>query len=228
MMISNHRKRSQGLAAVAAVALTVLAAGCASDSVASASPALTAAELRTEMRRLWEEHVQWTRLVIVSFAAELPDFEAAVGRLLRNQDDIGDAIKPFYGDEAGDALAALLRDHIVIAADVLQAAKGGDAGALDTATRRWYANGDQIAHFLSAANPAEWPRETMRTMMREHLDTTMAEAAARLSGRWEEDIAAYDTARGHMLVMADILADGIAAQFPHLVNPGRAHDHADH
>src|SRR5688572_2087037 len=211
---------SKRVAAAAAVALTVFAAGCSTDVAASVSPVLTTAELRTEMRELWEEHVQWTRLVIVSFAAGLPDFDAAVGRLLRNQDDIGDAIKPFYGDAAGEQLAALLRDHIVIAAEVLQAAKAGDAAALDVATGRWYANGDQIADFLSTANPDQWPQETMRTMMKEHLDTTMAEAAARLNGRWDEDIAAYETARGHMLVMADILSDGIAAQFPNLVNRG--------
>lgn len=40
------------------------------------------------------------------------------------QTDIGNAIKPFYGDEAGNKLAALLHEHIVGAANVLAAAKG--------------------------------------------------------------------------------------------------------
>src|SRR5574342_1097614 len=217
MKFTNTRSHWKGygrIAATAVLALTVLAAGCSSDATGSTRPPQTREALRADMRKLWEEHVQWTRLVIVSFAAELPDFDAAVGRLLRNQDDIGNAIKPFYGEEAGNRLAALLRDHILIAAEVLQAAKTGDAGALDTASRRWYANGDEIADFLSAANPSHWPREEMRGAMREHLDTTLAEASARLVGNWDEDIAAYDTAREHMLMMADTLAAEIAAQFP--------------
>lgn len=217
MMLNNTPrpwKRNGRITAIAVLALAVLAAGCSSDSTDTTSPPATTAELRTDLRKLWEEHVQWTRMVIVSFAAGLPDFDAAVARLLRNQDDIGNAIKPFYGEEAGDRLAALLRDHIQIAADVLQAAKSGDADALDAASGRWYANGDQVADFLSAANPSHWPREEMRAAMSEHLDTTLAEASARLGRNWDEDIASYDAAREHMLMMADTLASGIAAQFP--------------
>lgn len=216
MMFSNgknHWKRYGRVAGTAVLALAGLAAGC-SDTTRRTSPLLTSAELRAGQRKLWEEHVQWTRMVIVSFAAGLPDFGTAVARLLRNQDDIGNAIKPFYGKEAGDQLAALLRDHILVAADVLKAAKASDAGALDTARRRWYANGDQVADFLATANPKHWAREAMRGAMREHLDTTLAEAAARLGGKWEEDVASYEAARGHMLMMADTLAEGIAAQFP--------------
>jgi hypothetical protein len=220
MMFDNTRSYAKGstwIAATAALALAMLTAGCSSDSTDptdSTTPPQTSEELRTDQRKLWEEHVQWTRLVIVSFAAGLPDFDAAVARLLRNQEDIGNAIKPFYGDQAGDRLTALLKDHILIAAELLQAAKGGDQGAFDAADRRWYANGDEIADFLSAANPNHWPREAMRAAMREHLDTTLAEASARLGGNWEVDIASYDTARQHMLMLADTLAQGIAAQFP--------------
>ncbi|HET6922089.1 MAG TPA: hypothetical protein VFI16_02960 [Anaeromyxobacteraceae bacterium] len=222
----SHPKGYARIAAAGALALAVLAAGCSSHPADATSPTLTRAELRAGMRKLWEEHVQWTRMVIVSFAAGLPDFDAAVGRLLRNQDDIGNAVKPFYGEEAGLRLAALLKDHILIAADVLQAARAGDASALETASGRWYANGDEIADFLAAANPIHWPREGMRAAMREHLDTTLAEAAARLGGSWDQDIASYEAARQHVLMMADTLADGIAAQFPELFADGAAPSHS--
>src|SRR5918998_3830186 len=84
------------------------------------------------MRQLWEDHVTWTRLVIVSAATltdALPDLDPTVQRLLRNQDDIGDAIKPFYGDAAGEELSQLLREHITGAADLIFAAKAGDSDA---------------------------------------------------------------------------------------------------
>jgi hypothetical protein len=144
----------------------------------------------------------------------LPDLNPAIGRLLENQGDIGDAIKPFYGDAAGNQLTALLRDHIIIAADVLAAAKAGDTDALSGALDRWYANGEDIADFLAAANPANWPRLEMRAMMREHLDLTTQEAVARLTGDWEADIAAYDEIHRQILEMADMLSTGIISDFP--------------
>ena len=85
------------------------------------------------MRKLWEDHVTWTRLYLISAAAGLPDKDATSGRLLRNQVDIGDAIKPYFGAEAADKLAALLKDHILGAVDLVVAAKAGDAGCrIDT------------------------------------------------------------------------------------------------
>ena len=165
------------------------------------------------MRRLWEDHVTWTRLYIVSAVAELPDLDATAGRLLQNQADIGAAVATFYGDDAGTALTDLLREHILVAAELVAAAKTGDQAAVTTQSDLWYANADKIAQFLAAANPA-WPFETLSQMMRTHLDQTLAEATARLTGDWDADIAAYDEIHLHILAMADALADGIIEQFP--------------
>jgi hypothetical protein len=166
------------------------------------------------MRKLWEDHITWTRLFIVSAAADLPDKDATTQRLLQNQTDIGNAIKPFYGDAAGDKLAGLLRDHILISADVVGAAKAQDAGKKDEASRRWSANADEIAEFLSNANPKHWPAAEMKKMMRDHLDLTTQEAVARLEGDWAADIAAYEKVHEQILSMADMLSDGIIRQFP--------------
>jgi hypothetical protein len=166
-----------------------------------------------DMRKLWEDHVTWTRLYIVSSIANLPDAGATAQRLLQNQDDIGDAVATFYGDDAGDALAALLRDHILIAADLIEAAKAADSALVATTVTAWYANADDISEFLAAANPA-WPVDALKDMMRSHLDQTLAEATARLNGDWEADIAKYDEIHLHILHMADTLADGIVDQFP--------------
>jgi hypothetical protein len=175
---------------------------------------------RNEMRVLWEDHIVWTRMAIVSFAADLPDFPATAERLLRNQDDIGDAIAPFYGREAGDELSALLREHILIAVDVLVAARAGDQPALDEALARWDVNADEIAEFLNAANPRNWPLAEMRAMMREHLALTTDEAVARLTGDVAADIAAYDAIHEQALEMADMLSTGIIAQFPRRFRSG--------
>ena len=167
-----------------------------------------------EMRKLWEDHITWTRLAIVSFVDDLSDLEPTVGRLLQNQTDIGDAIKPYYGDEAGEQLTKLLEGHINGAVDLLAAAKAEDQKQVKKASAAWYRNGDQIADFLSAANPDNWPREEMRSMMRTHLDQTLAEATLRLEGDHEAEIRTYDELHVHILEMADVLSDGIVAQFP--------------
>ena len=166
------------------------------------------------MRMLWEDHIVWTRMAIIGILEDRPDQASAVDRLLRNQDDIGAAIKPFYGDAGGEQLSTLLRAHITGAADLLIAAKSGDDAAIGAALTAWRANGDEIAAFLAAANPNQWPLAEMGPMMRDHLDLTLDEALARLEGRYADDIAAYDAIHGQILHMADMLSDGIIAQFP--------------
>ena len=166
------------------------------------------------MRKLWEDHVTWTRLFIVSALAAAPDTNATAERLLQNQTDIGNAIKPLYGDAAGAQLTALLRDHILTAADLLGAAKAGDNTKVTTTSTRWYANADEIAGFLGKANPAHWPVSTMGPMMREHLDHTLSEAVNQLKGDFAAGIADYDRIHGQILEMSDMLTDGIVRQHP--------------
>jgi hypothetical protein len=167
-----------------------------------------------QMRKLWEDHITFTRLAIVSFAGNLPDLPATEQRLLANQTDIGNAIKPFYGSAAGDELTALLRTHILTAVDILVAAKAGDQAALTKAEKAWYANANQIADFLSAANPRNWPDKLMRAQMRAHLNETLKEAVDRLDGNFAADIRDYEAVHEHILGMADLLSSGIMAQFP--------------
>jgi hypothetical protein len=181
---------------------------------AAVEPSIERLAFQDEMRRLWEDHVTWTRLYIVSFAADLPDQDATARRLLRNQADIGNAVTPFYGEEAGAELTRLLEGHILGAVDLLQAAKSGDQTAAETASAAWYANADEIAAFLSAANPEQWPQADLQAEMRMHLDITLREATARLTGDFTSDIAAYDEVHAHILAFADVLSRGIMQQFP--------------
>ena len=173
-----------------------------------------AVRLRNKMRKLWEDHIIWTRQFIVSAIADLPDTDTAAGRLLANQDDIGDAIKPYYGEAAGEQLSGLLREHILIAADLVGAAKEGDSAGVEEASARWDTNAREIADFLHEANPTNWPRAEMREMMAGHLEWTLNEAVARLNADWDADVAAFDHIHRDILHMADMLSRGIISQFP--------------
>jgi hypothetical protein len=170
--------------------------------------------LRRDMRRLWEDHIVWTRLAIISLTTDSPDTDATVGRLLENQTDIGNAVKPFYGKAAGDELTRQLRTHIVIAADVIAAAKVGDETKLADAQARWQRNADDIAGVLNSVNPRFWKLPAMKSEMRKHLDLTTQEAVARLQSNWNADVAAYDQIHDHILHLADVLSTGLVKQFP--------------
>jgi hypothetical protein len=171
-------------------------------------------DFRNDMRKLWEDHVTWTRLYIVDAAAGLPEQEATTQRLLRNQTEIGDAIKSFYGNPAGDRLTALLKDHITTAAELIDAAKAGDDAKKDAANKRWLTNADEIATFLSNANPKQWPVGEMKGMLHDHLTLTTAEVVAQLHQDWAGSIAAYDKVHLQVLKMADALSLGIIRQHP--------------
>ena len=216
----------KGALLAAAVTAALLLAACGGDernastrgAAAAAAPDRPAAgdptvldrdEFRRDMRALWEDHITWTRLFIVSAVDGLGDVDATAARLLRNQTEIGDAIKPFFGDEAGIRLTELLNDHILTAGDLIAAAKKGDDRAVAKTSRAWYRNGNQIADFLADAGVGS--RSELRAMMKGHLDTTLDEAVARLSGDYEAEIAAYDEVRSHIHHMSDALADGIMA-----------------
>jgi hypothetical protein len=180
------------------------------------APALTQkqAALRSEMRRLWEDHITWTRLAVISLTTNSPDTKATVGRLLRNQTDIGDAAKPFYGNAAGNELTKQLRRHILIAADVIAAAKAGDKAKLADAQARWARNGDDIAAVLNSVNRRHWKLAAMKAELRTHLKLTTEEVVARLQGRWNADVAAYEKIHRHALHLSDLLSDGLIKQFP--------------
>jgi hypothetical protein len=184
---------------------------------AGTAPTMSATDLRNGMRRLWVGHVMYTRNFIISALAGSPDVPAVTDRLLRNQDDIGGAIKPIYGDEAGKKLAALLRDHILIAAELVKVAKARDTKATDAAQTKWRKNADDIAGFLAAANPS-WAKPTLTDMLYKHLDLTTAEVVARIHMDWKADIAAFDAGNDHMTMFADMLSDGIIKQHPNKVS----------
>ena len=202
--------------AIALVALLggPLAAAPASAQTKSAHRIDAAATLRQDMRKLWTDHVVWTRDYIIAAVDAKPDAKAAENRLMKNQDDIGAAVGKYYGAPAGQQLTTLLKEHIAQAGDVVKAAKAGDKTALQQNSDKWEKNAVAIADFLSKANPQNWPRATLVDMMKKHLSTTTTEVQMRLNKDWDGAVRAFDAIYDHILMMADVLADGIIKQFP--------------
>lgn len=173
----------------------------------------SAIDLKLTLRKLWEDHITYTRNYIISAIANLEDANPVADRLMRNQDEIGNAMKSYYGNAAGKKLAALLRDHIGIAAEVVNAAIQGDDENIKMAEEKWHANADEIALFLNKANPT-WALKDLTDLLYKHLDFTTGEVVSRLHKDWAADIGFYDKGHLHMLMFSDVLADGIIKQFP--------------
>ncbi len=187
---------------------------CSKEHTNSAMESSTFLTLKTDMRSLWSDHMQWTYATVDAFFHEPDQVNAKLNRLLQNQKDIGAAIVPYYGQEAGDHLAQLLTTHIQQAVPVLNAAKSGNQSDLDKALSDWYANAREIADYLSEANPKYWMKSDMESMMKEHISTTVTYSVDLLKGDYEQSIIDYEKAADHMAMMADMLAEGIAKQFP--------------
>jgi hypothetical protein len=197
-----------------AIVLALAATGLLAPTPTTA--ATSALEFRNAMRKLWEDHITWTRCFIVSagtLPGNLPDRDATTDRLLQNQVDLGNVIRTYYGDRAGDDVTALLRQHILLAAQIVDAAKAGDTAAQQQALDAWYDNADQIARYLHRLNPQNWPINTLKSLLAKHLDLTLQEAVDRLNARYGEDVVDYDQVHAEILQIADALSDGIIAQF---------------
>jgi len=165
------------------------------------------------MRRLWSDHVIWTREYVVAAIADAPDAGVVANRLLKNQEDIGNAVVPFYGEAAGKALTDLLKQHIMIAVDIIDAAKKGEDARFKDANQKWDRNAEQIAGLLSSANP-HWPKADVVDLLMQHLNLTRNEVVARLQQNWEADVDAFDQIFTEILTVSDVLASGIVKQFP--------------
>jgi len=170
-------------------------------------------QLKTDMQKVWIDHTIWTRSYIVSAISNRPDQKDVLDRLLQNQQDIGNVIKPYYGEAAGNKLADLLREHILIAGKIVDAAKAGNQADVQKLQADWHRNADDIAKFLSAANP-NWPFKTLQDMLYTHLQLITEIVVNCLKGDWKADIAATDKNEIHMIHLADILTEGIVKQFP--------------
>lgn len=214
-------KRFSLLAAVVACSLIPVVSATESGQAGQSARATGAAAmnggaataLKQDMRKLWTDHVVWTRDYIIAAIADQPDAKAAADRLIKNQEDIGSAVAKFYGAPAGQQLTTLLKEHITIAVDLIKAATAGDKAAQQQADNRWQQNAEQIADFLSKANP-NWPKATLTDLMKKHLSTTTNEVVARLNKNWDADVRAFDEVYEHILHMSDALSEGIVKQFP--------------
>ena len=167
--------------------------------------------LMNRLRQLWEQHVYWTRFFIISTAAGLGDIEPVTNRLLQNPKDFAQLLIPIYGMKTANQFQELFTQHLMIAGDLVNAAKNGQVDQVNEARVKWYQNADEIAKFLSSINP-RWEETKWRNMMHSHLEMTEKEATLRLQGHYADDIRVFNSIENEALQMADYMFYGLAKQ----------------
>lgn len=175
-------------------------------------------ELWNKNRLLWQQHVTWTRMAITAIVFKVPDLRYVLARLLRNATDMGDALKPYYGEEIGNAYRDLIAEHLMLAADLVTAAANGETEKAEQIEAKWYRNADEIAEFLNRINPYI-DKEAMRKMLYSHLALTKLEAVCMIQKNFELEVQVFDRIEAEALMMADMISDGIFKQFPYMFFP---------
>lgn len=165
------------------------------------------------LRMLWEQHTVWTRSAIVSLVFNLPDASFVINRLLQNPVDFGNLFTTYYGEQAGNNFRDLIREHLIIAADLVKASQAGNTDMANEIERMWYDNSDEIASFLASINP-NWSKEEWQKMYYEHLGLVKDEAVILLTQNYAQEGLIYDRLETQALEMADMMLEGITKQFP--------------
>lgn len=170
-------------------------------------------ELTNDMRSVWEQHIWWTRMVILGITDGLGGLDESTKRLLENPSDMARIFGRFYPPQIQSAIERLITAHLTIGAEVVKAASSKDTAAFNDANARWYKNADDIARAFSGINPY-FNEGEIKKMFYDHLDMTTKEAQMRIDKNYAADIMVFDNIQKQALQMADYFAQGIMRQFP--------------
>lgn len=167
-------------------------------------------KFKTEVSKLWSEHGWYTRNYVVSGLAKLEDTTALNARLLKNQEDIGATLSPYYGEDRAMEFVELLKAHIVKAAEIVGLA--ANAQSTMAANAEWMKNGDAIVAWMETVNPVDWAKGIVQPIWNNHMKLVGDQITARVAKEWIADIKACDDNYTTILNMSDVFARGIIHQ----------------
>lgn len=170
-------------------------------------------ELSNEMRKAWEQHVYWVRMVMISIFGRMNDQSAVTARLMRNPMDIASLYGDFYSQEVVDQISELIAEHLEIGGAIMTAVRDGNTAEAARLNDQWYSNANQMAAAFASINP-QYNATELRNMLYRHLDLLKNQIAARMSADYPADIQAFDEGEDHILDMADYFTTGLVQQFP--------------
>jgi len=206
-------------ATLAAILFAVPSADAAEAAHAHAAAAQAPASAKlqatkTALRALWQGHIEAVRKVVVAeIAGDNGALKTAEGEVVANAHGIANAIAPYYGQPAADKLFTLLAGHYGAVKAYLDASVAKDVKKQGAATDEMTSNAEEIATFLSTANP-HLPKSTLMELLQIHASHHIAQIQELIAKNPAAEAKTRAAMSAHMDVLADALATGIAAQFP--------------
>lgn len=172
-------------------------------------------DLLKRMNLAWEQHIMWTRMLLISIADNLKDLDATEKRLLQNPKDIADIFRKYYGNAFANRIENLLTEHLTIGKNLIVALKNNNQKLAKELTDNWYKNADDMAEAFSSINPF-YSKEKVQDMLYDHLELTTDEVTARLRKDYSADIEAFNNVQQEVLKMSQYFVEGIFKQFSNL------------
>jgi len=177
-----------------------------------ASPKI--AQTDAALRDLWVGHVFWVRgVVVATLAGNKEAATAAENEVVANAKQIAASIEPFYGKAASDKLFGLLAGHYGATKQYLEATAAGNQEKQDAAMKSLKGNVEEIAVFLSGANP-NLPHDAVKELFLAHLAHHQQQIQQLHNKQYQQEAKTWEAMKAHMYGIADALTGALAKQFP--------------
>ena len=213
-MKSNLARTIIGLTVLLLTALPYASAAEMAPAAAEAPMSMKAVDLRLTLHTLWVGHIFWVRNVVTAtHSHDMKAAKASEEMVVKNAKDIGGAVASFYGQEAGDKMFNLLAGHYGAVKEYMNATFKGDKKGAAAATDKATKNAEEIAAFLSSANPY-LPKDTLMSLLSAHYGHHMAQINAVKAKDWSGEASNWIAMRKHIDVIADALSSALVKQFP--------------
>jgi hypothetical protein len=165
------------------------------------------------LRDLWVGHIFWIRNVsLATFNKNDEALKAAEQQVVANAQAIAATIEPFYGGAAKESFFKLLAAHYGAVKAYLVATAGGGAPAQATATQSLTSNAEEIAVFLSKANPY-LPKDTLHGLLLAHGGHHIQQIQELKERKYVVEARTWEDMKDHIYQIADATADALAKQF---------------
>jgi hypothetical protein len=184
-----------------------------SDTQKTAARDQKAFQTAVALRDLWLGHIFWVRNVSVA-AIDKNDLaiKTAEKQAVANAQAIAASIEPFYGAAAKDKFFKLLAGHYGAVKAYLVAAVAGDVSAQAKATQSLTSNADEIATFLSQANPY-LPKDAVQGLLLAHGGHHIQQIQQLRDRNYDAEAKTWEEMKEHVYQIADATADALAKQF---------------
>ena len=166
------------------------------------------------LRDLWLGHAFWVRAVVAeTLSGNSAAAAAAESEAVNNAKQLAASMEPYYGKPASGEVFKLLAGHYGAVKQYLLAAKADRTAEQEAALQAMLKNAEQIAVFLSSANP-HLPLDALRGMLQAHGGHHVQQIHQLAAKQYAQEAQTWEAMKNHMYGIADAMTLALAKQFP--------------